>query len=339
MARISGVFGLPEDRRSYEPGPEEILPLAKCRVGLEVEVEGLKSGTSIPHEVAGYYTTHPDGSLKNGGCEFVFSEPLFGADLIDAVRVFCSFAKDRKLLASHRAGIHVHLDVRNLSPEEVGSICFSYCVLERYIFKAFAPDRVNNSFCVPWYLAPAKINAYGFSNNDSKLIGAVERADKYSALNLAPIATYGSIEWRHKRTTFSEDEILTWIGAIQRFKRYARNNPMNYDASLRAISRGPIDFGMAVLGKYFNPGLYPDVERDILLGLKDAVEISLDTRVIRDEVGSMRHRAAKLPQLEERFEEKPRPKNLVEAFVEINAFTDNHFAQVADQHPQDGDPV
>ena len=97
-------------------------------LGVEVEVEGCKKGLPTSNSSTGYWLSKEDHSLREGGREFVFAEPLFGADAVAAINYLCDEAIAQKWVISERTGIHVHMDMRNMEVEKFQNFCILYAL-------------------------------------------------------------------------------------------------------------------------------------------------------------------------------------------------------------------
>lgn len=338
MHKFKEVFpGVHTDNRSYEEAPPDKLVLSKCRIGLEMEVEG--TGNFFKAQAQGYkpilsdfWVDHEDNSLKDQGREFVFREPLFGRDLVSAIEEFVTVAHKHKFKISARTGLHVHLDVRNLTMEQVGSLCFAYAILERPLFRFAGIGRAENHFCVPWFAAPSNLrHLYPLIKTDSpvhRVRNAVDMQTKYSALNLLPIAKYGSVEFRHLETTFDFEFIMQWINILMRLKEFANKHDGSPDVVPRVFSAGPLNFARKVLGRYAFILEYPEVEAELWSGMNAALAFTINQHGVFGEMAQAFKRGELL--IPTKIPEPPL-KDLVVGKYKTTALQGVDFAQVEAQ--------
>ena len=223
-------------------------------IGIEVEIENclyaeLRQSPTTPlmsrfiHEddvplpdLKTFWKVVKDGSLREG-TEFIFSGPLVGANIVNALQKLDDFFKayinprnNRGVTSSDRCSIHVHLDVRRLSDEELTNLILVYLLFERFIFLAIDPSRIKNNYCRPLtdssfkYILNEMLN---ISNNQDRLIRILQsvaaQCDKYSALNILPITSKGSVEFRHHQGTTEPLKLINWINIIFCIKEAAKN--------------------------------------------------------------------------------------------------------------------
>lgn len=158
--------------------------------GIEIEAEGIHSPFSV---LAGRH--EGDGSLRSGGVEYI-SDILQGSNTAKAWHS-AVINKLRKHGArfSHRCGVHIHTDVRNYGHNELKTFIRNYLVVERTIFRIVGHNRDKNTFCMPLQEFDGDLHSltrFFRTSNRSYLMDL----SKYSALNLKPIETQGSIEFR-----------------------------------------------------------------------------------------------------------------------------------------------
>jgi len=171
--------------------------------GIELETEGnYMVGVS-----SDYWDFHEDGTLRGPHAEFVLKEPTLMGDLDPAFRELSTFIHSFPVNVTPRCGLHVHIDVRDLSHKEIYSACLAYTLLEKLLYK-ISGDRSKNKFCVPVLSSAYVRDAISrlYIDRDS---GTREKL--YSGLNLASIRELGSIEFRMHSGTLDTEEIHDWV--------------------------------------------------------------------------------------------------------------------------------
>jgi hypothetical protein len=194
-------------------------------LGVEVEVEGaVKLPTPSDADFA-YWAVHEDNSLRDNGREFVFNEPLFGADVTQACRYLCTQAKELKYKISERTGLHVHMDVRSMDLDKFRSLLVIYALMEKMLYTWVGDGRERNIHCLPWYIADLDLDnaaeIFRGQDNPERAQLIIKNLHRYAGLNLASLAKFGTIEYRHLKTTFDFERIVTWINMILSIKRAA----------------------------------------------------------------------------------------------------------------------
>ena len=243
-------------------------------VGVEIELEKVlfKRGmTAVPSS----FTVTDDNSLKLDGRELI-TVPIKVCYLEKELeRIFASIEYP---LISSRCSIHVHLNARDLTYEELKNMILLYSIYEKAFFN-FANkkyDRWNNIFCVPLEMWPDTV---------SKMLRVCEKESKsfnwykYYAMNLSPIwggeskHILGTIEFRHMEATLDIEHIINWINLIVSLKITAKKmKSIDIEKALRAMNTDSSynEFTKYVFGKWShlisNQNTFKkDVERGIML--------------------------------------------------------------------------
>lgn len=226
-ANVAEMFNIPVGGRlSRTSSP---LLITDSEVGIEVEVEGLTYNReyyqSYDNPVQSHWNVVRDGSLRGGNsAEFVFKEPMFGTDVIDALNVLYDSIGD--IPFSTRTSVHVHLDVRDMSYSQLLNLVIIYLLVEPILFSLVKQERVENPYCAPLRACGSYLSGIRRCLSSSSSDGYFSSlgnssGNKYTALNLLPMATQGSIEFRHKEGTTDISSITQWVNVILALKKYA----------------------------------------------------------------------------------------------------------------------
>lgn len=207
---------------AYERGrqhktPEFSWTTYQGYIGIEVEVENMTN----PFPIECYWSAKTDGSLRNNGAEFV-SQPLAVKQIQFAVEhLYEVLYKNNNPDFSNRTSVHVHVNCRDMTQDQVYNFVLLYSIFEKHFFKVAGTKRWNSIYCVPVYrcnvLQAAKDVIYNFNPN----------WHKYCALNLLPLipnnntGCYGTIEFRHLYGTANPLELMEWINDILCLRRFA----------------------------------------------------------------------------------------------------------------------
>lgn len=210
MSTISKLFG--------------IEGIEGTQFGLELEIEHASPEWRNPFDDI---HVEEDGSLRNSGWEFI-TDPLPLNKTINLLGAFFDNAKDQEhqrgeyylegdvpFHYSERTSIHVHTNCTHLTLDQVASILLLYQTVEELLFKWVGNDRDKNIFCVPWSQTVLSYDLITHFNSFVKSV-SVDR-NKYTALNIVPLVSQGTIEWRHMYGTCDMDKITTWLKIINCF--------------------------------------------------------------------------------------------------------------------------
>lgn len=111
-------------------------------IGMEVEVERTSPAVKVM-----YWTNKEDNSLRNNGREFV-------TEIVPAVwapfllrSLFQNLNPEAEM--SERCSIHIHINMRDMTDDQLLSWLTVYYVFEKLLFNFVGDDRSNSIFCVP----------------------------------------------------------------------------------------------------------------------------------------------------------------------------------------------
>lgn len=203
---------------NQQPDPQDYIVSPTALIGIEVEVENITK-YFVPEY---YWTAKEDGSLRNHGVEYT-SIPLRGHQVPHALTYLQKRMQDVDLKPDYspRTSIHVHLNVRDMTWNQIKSLVLLYAIFERHFFNIAGTKREQSIFCVPLY----KTNQLSSLNT---LETSVVHWFKYSAINLATVLggndvpKYGTIEFRHLYGTGDKQIILNWINNIMKLREASR---------------------------------------------------------------------------------------------------------------------
>ena len=229
-------------------------------VGVELEFSNVASGDRLF-----YWTWHSDGSVRGERPgELVLRAPASPLTFDEAVNEYRDKVMD-KVRINDSCGMHVHIDVCDLTMEELRGVLLFYSVLERTIYKYCGSGRDNNNFCVPLWECWNKVDLFGKSF-------AVDNNLRYCGLNLAAIRKFGSIEFRMHPGVVSAHKMASWVGLCARIKEYGRTCTVEslynllQGSSSRSFLADTLGSSVYVLGLYVT-------KEDLMSGVMDGKEI------------------------------------------------------------------
>lgn len=276
------MIGKNKSVRTYKPSDKLVLPY--CNLGVEIELENFTKG--IP-AVSPLWNITDDGSLRNHGYEFRFQEPLFGEDVTSALEDIEEKMSSQKPLpeCSKRTSVHVHLDVRDLTGQQLINLIVVYFIFEKAIVAYHKNVREDNNFCLPYYKATHKLSHISsifssIKSKDKNIRNLLGDMDKYNAFNLKAVSDKGTIEFRHMPGSYNAEAIIEWINIILCLKKYAMNNEHEVvEIAEKMSADGPINFLYDVFGKELGNKLLCD---NLARGMYDGVRLIQDAIHMKD---------------------------------------------------------
>jgi hypothetical protein len=161
-------------------------------------------------------------------------------------------------------------------------------LFEPCIFQAAGDERSANPFTVPLYKdgwVTGQITK-ALEHSDNLIPCLREHINKYCGLNLASLFTYGTVEFRHLRTTHDKEKIYAWINMILLFRRFALRGDFesiftrHLDARDYTGLLSEVYSGYSVWSGLVYPDMYEEIE---YLGLDLAYEFFFSREVVKKE--------------------------------------------------------
>lgn len=181
-------------------------------VGVEVEVENYDG--SYPS----IWMAVDDNSLRNNGKEFITPLGTRAYQMTNYLNRLFGYAANDGWTVSDRTSIHVHINVCNMTIEEVNSFIILYSLVEDSLFKYAGDFRYHNIFCVPM--------AEQLRKECDSFESFLENSSKYSALNTKSVSEKGTVEFRHMHTKYDTVHVNRWIIMLCLLRYYARFNTL-----------------------------------------------------------------------------------------------------------------
>lgn len=204
---VKEVFNLPSK------GP------AKDSVGVEIEMELRSPLPSDPliNDIAPKWQVKGDGSLRNNGYEFV-SQPTAMKEL-DTLMGQWDKMMGSKLLADRindcpRASVHVHVNVRDYTYNQLMNIIIAYTLLEGVLVAYCGKYRFGNLFALR--IPEASSNFRNVMSRVKEYAPFKLNSDhRYGALNLCSVGRFGTIEFRSLGSVYDPKEIDLWVSGLR----------------------------------------------------------------------------------------------------------------------------
>jgi hypothetical protein len=216
--------------------------------GVEIEVEA----DNLPDQVDGFNKEH-DGSLRGEAAEFVFTGPCSKEKAFKHLdRLYKAYgARGTRLNNSYRCSVHVHVNVQEFNPLQLANFFILYATFEEYLVKYCGEPREGNLYCLRLRDAeyPAQVFLKAVQNNSFHQF-ATDRL-KYSAVNLAAIPKFGSLEFRAMRGADTAEEIKIWIGLLDKLRTAALTYAHPSEIMGELSQQSPEGFARSVFGELF----------------------------------------------------------------------------------------
>ena len=214
----------------YQPTSDKVdvrLPSSNTGIGVEIELENIgyfchKTGYPL---IFPTWQAVEDGSLRRG-TEFIFNGPLAGIEISNALELFGLFVEhynkhNNAIVVNERCSIHVHMDVRALTGKQLLNLIWVYLLVEKLLFLYVADNRIKNNYCKPLSHSTFRgvLELLSFNQEARHIVSNIRNySDKYSAMNIQPVCTFGSVEFRHHPGTTDVNRIFEWIKVILSIK-------------------------------------------------------------------------------------------------------------------------
>lgn len=294
-SRISKYFDLPslnqteqqQTLKGYDLLHTPSYPLANPAYifGIEVEVENVPRPHLVPAAQM-YWNTTVDNSLRNNGVEFV-SLPL-KAIQIEGALTHLQQSLPPSAEFSPRTSVHIHMNVRDLSIEQITSLLVLYTTVENLLFRWVGHNRDQSVFCIK-LTETNYVQTFLDLHRDPR--ETVENWNKYTAFNLHPMQSKGTVEFRHLEGNIDIPRILTWINFLACLKTAAKRRP------LMQILREVAELNTTSMYEVFVRDLFGEHVYPLLLGVVDLKNL-LEESVSYVKLATIQREIKKAPQNE-----------------------------------------
>lgn len=187
-------------------------------VGVEIEVEG----ENLPQEAQGFRCER-DGSLRGESMEYVFSKPVPWEKGYQLCKILALKMKQKgsEIYNTGYAGIHVHVNVSDMTPVQLWRYAIAYYVVENLLLEWCGEDRRTNLFCLGLPDAPLPLKRLRHALSKADFNSLCTDDIRYSALNFKALSEYGSFEFRSMRSTLDVGEISKWVEMLLELRQFA----------------------------------------------------------------------------------------------------------------------
>lgn len=219
------------------------LPKQEGDFGIEMEIEGQR----LPPAPSGW-TIKEENSLRGEAYEYVTRNAVHMNSLQK------SLANLHKALTAEpvtvnlttRASTHIHLNMQNETFRTLFGTILLYCIAEPMLLRICGQHRNGNLFCLPLVEGgdlPSHFKQMVYSFGDKELTRHHwPHRGKYAALNIDPLNSLGSIEFRMFPNTIDPEDVMRWARWVYALREYAKNYPdETYLSLFTRLYRNPDD--------------------------------------------------------------------------------------------------
>jgi hypothetical protein len=196
--------------------------------GIELELEEAQGKEDQPWPYAFWHVKN-EPSLRNNGAEFISypAEISVKEKVCEELQTLLKKWPAKKPEATIRCSTHIHMNVAYLTLRQVYHTLLAWYLVENLVVKTQSDWRQGNLFCLRMMDAESISDHLikGARHPDQFLRIHQKDYVKYAALNLAPIYTFGTIEFRFLSPITDPKLLCFWVDVFQ--------NLINYGAKIK----------------------------------------------------------------------------------------------------------
>lgn len=233
--------------------------------GLEIEVEG----ANLPMIESKVWKQERDNSLRNDkgdSWEYVLKNPLEYDKVEEALDELAKAFKDSKAkpFFSYRTSVHAHVNVQEFTKPQLSTFLYLSHLFENALVEYCGEVRAGNRFCLRSEDAEAQVeNLENFIMKKGFNIPN-KNVCKYAAINIAPVAEYGSVEFRSMRGTIDKKVLLPWITMLNELREASLKFNSPKEVAQKIQEDGFLGLFTFVFSKASQKLLkYPNLEHDV----------------------------------------------------------------------------
>ena len=250
-------------------------------IGIEIEMEGRHLNIKRNRT----WNQKGDGSLRGDETiEYVLQAPtplkFIKRDLTKLLGMLFDTKDKRKavLRPSDRCGVHIHINVQNLTFFEVFNFMFLYLMFEEVLVGYCGKSREGNLFCLRAKDAEYFIDCMIDCKKSSDLTDLHKSRDtlRYSSMNPGAIFKFGSVEFRSLKTPNDLLDIEEWARILYQIKEAS----LRFDEPVHIIEaysrEGEDRFFDSILGRWADliRRKVKDVDQKLLNGVRITQDIA-----------------------------------------------------------------
>lgn len=244
-------------------------------IGVEIETEGQR----LPKVDSKLWRSDIDGSLRGEAWEYVLKEPVHKDDLHKAItELKYEWHKAKSVVKdSPNAGVHIHINVGDLTVTELYNYLALYLVLEEILIDQCGADRIGNLFCLRASDAEYLLEmlATAIKTTDLKILHTDDL--RYAAVNVKALGDYGSVEFRSWPSNGDLAGVEWWANVLMHLKQVAKatDNPAQVVGDVSMMS--PEVFFNSVMKEYAEKIKWlPHYDRAMMEGVRRVQQFAFE---------------------------------------------------------------
>ena len=224
------------------------MTLPNRKFGVEIEYVGVERDVIINaladigvkcvsehynHNTRKHWKIVRDGSLRHRNGESytgeLVSPPLSGKRGLDKLRKVVDAIKMAGATVNYSCGFHVHVGVKDLTPNQIVAIPHRYGYLESKINKFMNHSRIDSTWA--WTVSKNytanlvrnvryEMDAYKLNFKRATL----NLTSKYRKVNISSYGRYGTVEFRQHQGTVNSEMACNWVQFCLHFVEHVFNN-------------------------------------------------------------------------------------------------------------------
>lgn len=236
-------------------------------IGVEIETEGKR----LPKVDTKLWRSDVDNSLRGEAWEYVLNSPVHIDKLDEALKELGQAWVDNKAVVknSPNAGVHIHINVGDLTVTELYNLLALYLVFEEILIDKCGPDRIGNLFCLRASDAEYLLTMLAEAINTSDLNILHTDDLRYAAVNVKALGDYGSVEFRAWPSNGDLAGVAWWGKTLMHLKQVAKatDNPAQIVGDVSMLS--PEVFFNSVMKEYAKEIKWlPHYDRAVMEGVR-----------------------------------------------------------------------
>lgn len=231
---------------NYNPLPRKYSAKSAFNtfVGIESEVitetEGATEYIDEDREIPSYFRVVDDGSLNQGGVEFVTRKPIIGTDVDRALDQLEEAHETEWNTVDGSCGLHIHMNALDMGFREIKSLLMIMSRIQNVIYDSIPSHRRDTSYAKVITMNPreiAKIDTLGhlitsyYGMADTIISDNKYNDARYIGTNIHARFYLGSIEFRYHEGTIRSNHIKEWIMFLNKIMSSSKSlysNPKLY---------------------------------------------------------------------------------------------------------------
>jgi hypothetical protein len=179
-----------------------------------------------------------------------------------------------KCKPSDNCGVHIHINVQEMTLPELMNFMMLYLVFEDLMVKWCGDDREGNFFCLRSKDAEGLVEALIDLKQHWNLQDIISDDLRYASMNIVALIKFGSLEFRAMRTPKDIREIAVWVDLLTTLKDQSKNFRYPHEILEGFSADGVTEFVNSIFGDRANLLDFPDVLPHLMDGIRVIQDIS-----------------------------------------------------------------